>query len=153
MTQTDNLVAEYLARVERAAAGLTPARREELLRDLREHIDIERADSPDDSEAHLRTILDRLGDPEVIAAAADTPTGRIPAPPVPDDFVPAAPHPARAPAPKGKTWAWALAAAGVLLVVLFCLAAAFLVRSDSGGPPQPAEPAIPAPAEPADSPR
>ncbi|MEU4561622.1 hypothetical protein AB0F72_24845 [Actinoplanes sp. NPDC023936] len=146
MTQTDNLVADYLARVERAAAGLRPDRREELLRDLREHIAIERAESSDDSETHLRTVLERLGDPEAIAAAADTPTGSIPAPGFaahgsPATGYPAPGHAAARPAAtrKGNTWVWVLAGSLALLVLLLCaVVALFLGRGDSG-PPPPAE--------------
>ena len=74
MTKTnDELVDDYLAGVARATAGLSPERRDELIRDLREHIDTERAELADDTEAGVREILERLGDPEMIAreAAAD----------------------------------------------------------------------------------
>lgn len=69
--QCDDIVAEYLAQVERAAAELPPHHRNELLRDLREHIDTERAMLATETEAQVRTILDRLGEPDAIAAAAD----------------------------------------------------------------------------------
>ncbi|BAL87414.1 hypothetical protein AMIS_21940 [Actinoplanes missouriensis 431] len=151
MTQTDNLVADYLARVERAAAGLRPDRREELLRDLREHIAVERAESGDDSETHVRTVLERLGDPEAIAAAADTPTGSIPVPGSPTPGHAAYGHAvhghaAARPAPtrRGNTWVWVLAGSLVVLVLLVCAGSAlFLARSDSG--PAPAE--APAPVQ------
>lgn len=66
----DRLVAGYLGLVERALDGVPEAHRVELLTDLREHIEAERADLSSESEAAVRGILDRLGDPEEIAAAA-----------------------------------------------------------------------------------
>jgi uncharacterized membrane protein len=70
----DRLVTEYLAQVEQATADLPPQRRGELLQDLREHIDTARAELPAETETQLRGILDRLGEPETIAAAAGIPT-------------------------------------------------------------------------------
>jgi uncharacterized membrane protein len=66
----DSQVAEYLAQVSRATTGLPPQRRDELLRDLREHIESDRAELPSETEAQVREILERLGDPDVIARAA-----------------------------------------------------------------------------------
>jgi uncharacterized membrane protein len=45
-------------------------RREELLSDLREHISAARARLDQPSEADVRAILERLGDPTAIAAEA-----------------------------------------------------------------------------------
>ena len=126
--QTDLLITDYLARVERAAAGLPPGRRAELLRDLREHIDIERAEFPGESETHIRTVLERLGDPEQIVAAADTgETPRIP--PV---------LPPAAAAPRKRTTAWVVGAAVAAAVLLFCLLGVLLMtmsRSEEGPAP------------------
>jgi nitrate reductase NapE component len=69
-TRGDALVAEYLDRVRAAAAGLDPGRREELIQDLREHIATARAELTTETEADVRAILDRLGDPTAIAAEA-----------------------------------------------------------------------------------
>lgn len=69
MSATDALVADYLDRLARAAAGLPPERRTELLEGIGEHIASARADGRDD-EAAVRTTLDRLGQPEEIVAAA-----------------------------------------------------------------------------------
>lgn len=68
----DRLVDDYLARVAARATALDPEQRDELTAQLREHIATLRAESgaPDD-EATIRTILDQLGDPRDIAAAAD----------------------------------------------------------------------------------
>ncbi|MEU8659843.1 HAAS signaling domain-containing protein [Actinoplanes philippinensis] len=133
MTQTDELVAAYLARVERAASRLPAGRREELLGDLREHIEIARAESDAGTEAEVRTILDRLGDPESIVAAADTQTDlprvtpAAPAPPAPP-----APPVARRPAAPTARWV-GLGVLAVIVMILFCGSALFMVR-DEGGP-------------------
>jgi hypothetical protein len=66
----DRLVDEWLDRVERAAADLPPDQRGELLADLREHIAVARADLSPETEAGVRTILERLGDPAMIAEEA-----------------------------------------------------------------------------------
>lgn len=66
MSGSDALVDSYLARLQRAAAGLPPDRRSELLEGITEHI---RSADPGD-EAEVRTLLDRLGEPEEIVAAA-----------------------------------------------------------------------------------
>lgn len=138
MTQTDELVAAYLARVERAASRLPAGRREELLGDLREHIEIARAESGAESEAEVRTILERLGDPESIVAAADTQTDlpRVTAPapyPAASAFSPAPPRPV------SRTALWVgIGVVIALVAILFCGAAFTMARSDSG----PAEPQI-----------
>jgi uncharacterized membrane protein len=67
---TDVLVSEYLRAVERALVGLPVARRAELLADLREHIAEERALLDPETEAGVRSILERLGDPDAVAAEA-----------------------------------------------------------------------------------
>jgi hypothetical protein len=80
----DELIAEYLGRLEAAAAGLPPGRREELLEEIRAHIDVglsvDSVGSSDsaggagpvsgDDPVAVRRLLDRLGDPEEIVAAA-----------------------------------------------------------------------------------
>ncbi|MFI8927001.1 HAAS signaling domain-containing protein [Streptomyces sp. NPDC053474] len=80
------LVLAYLTDVERATAALDPARRAELLADLREHIEISLAEAaaPGD-DATVREVLAQLGDPAAIAASA-----LAEAPPAPD-----APEPER----------------------------------------------------------
>jgi hypothetical protein len=67
---TETLVHDYLERLSRAADRLPPERREELLAEIREHIDSAVAAGEAGSEAELRDLLDRLGDPEEIVAAA-----------------------------------------------------------------------------------
>jgi uncharacterized membrane protein len=71
LSRGDALVAEYLDRVRAAATGLDPARREELIQDLREHIATARAELSPETEVGVRTILDRLGDPVAIVAEAE----------------------------------------------------------------------------------
>jgi hypothetical protein len=66
----DRLVADYLARLERAARVLPPGRRAELLEEIRDHITTARAAGAAADEAAVRTMLDRLGEPEEIVAAA-----------------------------------------------------------------------------------
>jgi hypothetical protein len=71
-TVADRLVAEYLARLDAALRDLPAARREELLEQVTEHIATARAELGDEaSEADIRTLLERLGDPAAIAADAD----------------------------------------------------------------------------------
>jgi hypothetical protein len=71
MTQhRDLMVEEYLAAVASAGPDLPPHRRDDLLADLREHIASARADLAPETEADVRTILARLGDPAGIVAEA-----------------------------------------------------------------------------------
>jgi hypothetical protein len=76
MTSTiDRLVHDYLAALESAAAGLPPDARRDLVADIREHLD-QALGSPPYDEISVRTVIDRLGEPEEIAAEAG---GRTPA--------------------------------------------------------------------------
>jgi hypothetical protein len=71
-TAADQLIARYLARLQAALRDLPAARREELLEQVSEHIATARAElGAQASEAEIRTLLDRLGDPAAIAAEAD----------------------------------------------------------------------------------
>ncbi|HZM80837.1 MAG TPA: hypothetical protein VFC19_34375 [Candidatus Limnocylindrales bacterium] len=87
----DRLVEDYLGEVARACAGLPALQRMELMDDLREHIAVARADLPAQTEAGVRGILGRLGEPAVIAAEA-----RASAPPVAIRVMPT-PMPVRGP--------------------------------------------------------
>lgn len=62
----NTLIDDYLARLERAAWVLPPDRRTELVEEVRAHI----AEAGSDDEVSVRTVLDRLGTPEEIVAAA-----------------------------------------------------------------------------------
>lgn len=66
-TSADNRVHDYLHAIEREASALPADRRQELLADLTEHIEVTRAERPD---AEIGTILGELGDPRTIAATA-----------------------------------------------------------------------------------
>ncbi|MCZ7459894.1 HAAS signaling domain-containing protein [Streptomyces sp. WMMC940] len=71
-------VRRYLEAVEREASALPADRRQELVADIAEHIEIARAERP----GELQDILREVGDPRVIAAAAlqesGTGTGETP---------------------------------------------------------------------------
>lgn len=79
-TSSDELVRDYLDRLGRSAAALPAADREELLEQITGHISSARADAvaagEGDSPEVVRGVLDRLGPPEEVAAAA---TGEQPA--------------------------------------------------------------------------
>lgn len=72
MTATDQLIGDYLDRLETAVRALPPDRRAELLAEIKEHISITLSHEEDQGEATVRTILDRLGSPEDIAREAGT---------------------------------------------------------------------------------
>ncbi|MGY1503510.1 HAAS signaling domain-containing protein [Streptomyces sp. QTS52] len=67
MKTSANPVRDYLSAVEREASALPADRRQELLADLAEHIDVTRAERPD---ATIGKVLAELGDPRTIAATA-----------------------------------------------------------------------------------
>lgn len=67
---TDDAVSEYLREVERRVADLPVLQRRELLADLRAHIATERLERSANSEGEVLEILERLGSPEEVAAAA-----------------------------------------------------------------------------------
>ncbi|MFE0379321.1 hypothetical protein ACFW1M_27955 [Streptomyces inhibens] len=60
-------IRDYLSAVEREACALPADRRQELLADLAEHIEVTRAERPD---AAIGEVLTELGDPRTIAATA-----------------------------------------------------------------------------------
>ena len=66
------LVEDYLRHLEAAASGLPAYRRQELLAEIREHLDEALRQVPAGDEAAVRAMLERLGSPEeIVAAAAD----------------------------------------------------------------------------------
>ncbi|MFI6937723.1 HAAS signaling domain-containing protein [Streptomyces sp. NPDC050418] len=67
MKTTAEPVRDYLAAVEREASALPADRRQELLADLAEHIEVTRAERPD---VPVGEILGELGDPRTIASTA-----------------------------------------------------------------------------------
>ncbi|MFC5183840.1 HAAS signaling domain-containing protein [Actinomadura harenae] len=72
MTATDQLIEDYLGRLESAASTLPSAQRAELLTEIRTHIEITLSHEEGRGEAAVRTVLDRLGTPEDIAREAGT---------------------------------------------------------------------------------
>lgn len=76
MTVTHPLAIAWLERVERLAGDLPPGERTELLADLREHLDVALADHPDAAE--VQVVLDRLGDPADVVAAARSDADVVP---------------------------------------------------------------------------
>jgi uncharacterized membrane protein len=77
----EQIISGYLARLEQALAGLPPARRAELVDDVRSHIAEARRGLAEETDADLLNILDKLGDPVDIAADARDRLGAQPEPP------------------------------------------------------------------------
>ncbi|MEW2530184.1 hypothetical protein [Streptomyces sp. NPDC047071] len=85
------LVRAYLTEVERATSALEPARRQELLADLREHVESRIADAGAPDDATVRGMLADLGTPAAIAASALAESAPATAPsPAPDTAGPTA---------------------------------------------------------------
>lgn len=70
---TDPLAEDYLRRLEVATSVLPAYRRTELLAEIREHLAEALRQVPAGDEAAVRSVLERLGSPEEIAAAAADP--------------------------------------------------------------------------------
>ena len=103
-----HIVEGYLARLELALTGSDPARRAELLEDVRAHIAEARAALTDETDAALLAILDRLGDPSAVAdGLADEDRPREPR----DRQASASPTDARS--------NWGLLELGALLLMIF----------------------------------
>ena len=71
----DPLTDGYLRRLRAAASGLPRERRDELLAEIEEHIDAALREGGAHDEVAVRNVLERLGPPEEIAAAAGPPSG------------------------------------------------------------------------------
>jgi uncharacterized membrane protein len=69
-TETDALILRYLQQLESQLGDLPDNRRQELLDEVQEHITAARAALEPETEAGVRTLLERLGDPADIAAEA-----------------------------------------------------------------------------------
>jgi hypothetical protein len=69
-TEADTLILRYLQDLEAQLHDLPAARRRELLDEVGEHIAAARAGLDPDTEAGVRSMLERLGDPADIAAEA-----------------------------------------------------------------------------------
>lgn len=68
--RTDPSVDEYLRRLEAAASRLPADRRLELVSEIRGHLREALGEVPEGDEAGVRNVLERLGAPEEVAAAA-----------------------------------------------------------------------------------
>jgi hypothetical protein len=78
---TDRLIDDYLRRLDAAAAHLQRSRREELVAEIREHIEAALREEDGADEIAVRNILERLGPPEEIVEATEpAPTGGSGAP-------------------------------------------------------------------------
>lgn len=75
LTHTHATVSAYLSELEREASRLERPRRSELLEEIREHIDDALVAAGASDEAAVRNVLERLGSPAEIVAAA-TPARR-----------------------------------------------------------------------------
>jgi uncharacterized membrane protein len=64
------ILTQYFPRLELALGDVAPSRRDQILEDIRSHVDEALADMPDRSDASVLTVLDRVGDPEDIAQEA-----------------------------------------------------------------------------------
>jgi HAAS domain-containing protein len=72
-SEADKLVQRYLAQLDMALQGVDTTRREEILAEVREHIEEGRTGLDPDDAASVRTLLDRVGYPAAIAAEAGAP--------------------------------------------------------------------------------
>jgi len=66
----DQLIDGYLARLSAAAGDLSKSARQELIDDMRLHIAEARAREPEETDAAVMNILDRLGEPATVVADA-----------------------------------------------------------------------------------
>lgn len=67
---SQQLIDDYLRRLDRELEGLPRARRREVVEEISEHIDEAQAEANGDGEAATLNLLERLGDPSEIAAEA-----------------------------------------------------------------------------------
>jgi Domain of unknown function (DUF4190) len=70
---TDPLADDYLRRLDAAASALPAHQREELVAQIRDHLQEALRQAPAGDTAAVRDVLERLGTPEEVAAAADPP--------------------------------------------------------------------------------
>jgi hypothetical protein len=66
----DQLIEGYLARIQAAAGDLPAGARNELLDDIRSHVAEARSREPEETNASIHNILDRLGEPDAVVAEA-----------------------------------------------------------------------------------
>lgn len=129
----DPLVDAYLRRLDAAARDLPAGRRAELSAELEEHIEDALREAGARDEATVRNVLDRLGPPEEIAAAA----GASGAPAPEAARAPAAPPTPPPAQPAREAGPGALEVAGMVALALnpvmpafgFLIAAALVIAS------------------------
>jgi len=80
MTDIDVLCAEYMSRLDAALNDRSVRQRQQILEQITEHLNEARGELAVQSEAAVRSILERLGRPEDIAAAAAGGDGTGPPP-------------------------------------------------------------------------
>ena len=80
MTNHERLVAAYLESLRAAAADLSPDDRNELVSSISEHIATSLSEMDDPTEADVRNLLERLGEPGTIVADARAQLGTPPTP-------------------------------------------------------------------------
>lgn len=108
-TTADTLVDRYLAELDDAMANVSPSERRRIVAEVSSHISEGRAALETDDETSVRALLERVGDPEVIAMEAG-----------------AAPPPAR----RSDAWVpWLLLFGGFALVVGWFVGVALLWTS------------------------
>lgn len=85
--QQSTIIRDYIEGLEQACADIPRAQRAELLQDIREHIEEARVAMPDQSDAALLTMLDRVGDPAALAQEERERLGMPPAQPARAGFM------------------------------------------------------------------
>jgi len=123
-TRPNDVVAEYLHEVDQRLTGIPVLQRRELLADLAAHIAAEQSERNLASEGELIEVLERLGSPEVVAAAAHDEAGTRFTPPPPQ---------------RSRFWLILGIVAGVLLVLVLCAGLALA----QGGASDPAVEQVP----------
>lgn len=66
----DQLVSDYLQRLDAALTGVPPDRRDEIVGEIRSHIEEQRAALQDETDADVYNLLERVGEPYALATAA-----------------------------------------------------------------------------------
>lgn len=77
----DRLVSDYLERLNTALAGVPPDRRDEIVGEIRSHIEEQRAALHDETDADVYNLLERVGEPYALATAARSESSMPVAPP------------------------------------------------------------------------
>jgi hypothetical protein len=119
---TDPFVRAYLDRLDRCAAVLPTDQRTELVEEISRHIADAMAIGQVRTEADMRTMLDRLGEPEEIVAAARADAGATPGFTLSPPYIGEAPVALRAPTTTWEGITVALLTIGSIVPVIGWLA-------------------------------